>query len=163
MLVGDALARWVYNNEPVKFAAIELVPEDGERRARDAVRPPQLERHRDRRHPDPGPRVDPLGSGRRHEHRGPGARTPFPADDQPTIAEVNVVHLAWDVMVGLGTFLSPARLWYALSWLFRRDMPKSKLFLWIAASAGVLVGDHDGGGLGRHRGRSPAVDRATTT
>ena len=27
MLVGDQLARWVYNNEPIKFAAIELVPE----------------------------------------------------------------------------------------------------------------------------------------
>ena len=26
MLVGDKLARWVYNNEPTKFAAIELVP-----------------------------------------------------------------------------------------------------------------------------------------
>ena len=28
MGVGDSLARWVYNNQPVKFAAIELVPED---------------------------------------------------------------------------------------------------------------------------------------
>ena len=27
MAVGDSLARWVYNNEPVKFAAIELVPQ----------------------------------------------------------------------------------------------------------------------------------------
>ena len=27
MLVGDQLARWVYNNEPIKFAAIELVPD----------------------------------------------------------------------------------------------------------------------------------------
>src|SRR5262249_36342749 len=26
LLVGDTLARWVYNNEPTKFAAIELVP-----------------------------------------------------------------------------------------------------------------------------------------
>src|SRR3954467_15266469 len=26
MAVGDTLARWVYNNEPTKFAAIELVP-----------------------------------------------------------------------------------------------------------------------------------------
>ena len=26
MAVGDTLARWVYNNEPIKFAAIELVP-----------------------------------------------------------------------------------------------------------------------------------------
>ena len=27
MGVGDSLARWVYNNQPIKFAAIELVPE----------------------------------------------------------------------------------------------------------------------------------------
>ena len=27
MGVGDSLARWVYNNQPVKFAAIELVPD----------------------------------------------------------------------------------------------------------------------------------------
>src|SRR5690349_3080945 len=27
MGVGDTLARWVYNNEPIKFAAIELVPD----------------------------------------------------------------------------------------------------------------------------------------
>ena len=26
MGIGDSLARWVYNNQPVKFAAIELVP-----------------------------------------------------------------------------------------------------------------------------------------
>jgi cytochrome d ubiquinol oxidase subunit I len=26
MAVGDTVARWVYNNEPEKFAAIELVP-----------------------------------------------------------------------------------------------------------------------------------------
>ena len=29
MGVGDALARWVYDNQPVKFAAIELVPKTG--------------------------------------------------------------------------------------------------------------------------------------
>ena len=27
MIVGDEMARWVYNNEPTKFAAIELVPQ----------------------------------------------------------------------------------------------------------------------------------------
>lgn len=26
MGVGDAFARWVYNNQPIKFAAMELVP-----------------------------------------------------------------------------------------------------------------------------------------
>ena len=45
MGVGDSLARWVFNNQPEKFAAIELVPEDRERRARDALRPPQRRRH----------------------------------------------------------------------------------------------------------------------
>ena len=39
MAVGDSLARWVYNNQPTKFAAIELVPETDERRPRDAARP----------------------------------------------------------------------------------------------------------------------------
>ena len=29
MGVGDGLARWVYSNQPVKFAAIEMVPTTG--------------------------------------------------------------------------------------------------------------------------------------
>ncbi len=45
MGVGDALARWVYNDQPGKFAAIELVPQTEHRRARDAARPPEPGRH----------------------------------------------------------------------------------------------------------------------
>ncbi len=44
MGVGDSLARWVYNNQPVKFAAIELVPETDERRPRDVARTAQRRR-----------------------------------------------------------------------------------------------------------------------
>jgi cytochrome d ubiquinol oxidase subunit I len=62
----------------------------------------------------------------------------FPAGQRPTIHEVNVVHLAWDVMVGIGTLLMLLSLWYGLSWLFRRDYPKQKVFLWFASAAGVL-------------------------
>jgi cytochrome bd ubiquinol oxidase subunit I len=62
-----------------------------------------------------------------------------PADERPTTREVNVVHLAWDVMVGLGTLLFLLALWYAASWLFRRDMPRSRPFLWVASAAGVLA------------------------
>jgi len=40
-------------------------------------------------------------------------------------------------MVGLGTLLFLLSAWYAVSWLFRRDMPKSKLFLIAASGAGV--------------------------
>ena len=66
MAVGDTLARWVFNNEPTKFAAIELVPQT------ESDVPETLFGHLNsngtvtRRHPDPRSRVDPLGSGRRH-------------------------------------------------------------------------------------------------
>jgi len=49
------------------------------------------------------------------------------------------VHLGWDVMVGLGTFMALLSVWYALSWLFRRDIPKTRWFLRIAAITGVLA------------------------
>ena len=35
-----------------------------------------------------------------------------PASDEPTIAEVNTVHLAWDVMVGTGTIMCLIAAWY---------------------------------------------------
>jgi cytochrome d ubiquinol oxidase subunit I len=62
----------------------------------------------------------------------------FPEDERPTTSQVNTVHLAWDVMVGIGTLLALLSVWYGATWLFRKRMPQSKLFLWLAASAGVL-------------------------
>ena len=46
MFVGDELARWVYNNEPVEVRRHRAGAEDGERRARDAVRAPERRRRR---------------------------------------------------------------------------------------------------------------------
>ena len=63
----------------------------------------------------------------------------MPADERPTISQVNTVHLAWDVMVGLGTLLFLLSVWYWACWIFRRDMPRSKLFLRIASCAGVAA------------------------
>jgi cytochrome bd ubiquinol oxidase subunit I len=63
----------------------------------------------------------------------------FPADERPTTGEVNTVHLGWDVMVGIGTLLFLLSAWYWLAWIFRRDMPRSRLFLWIASGAGVAA------------------------
>ena len=42
-------------------------------------------------------------------------------------------------MVGLGTLLFLLALWYWGTWIFRKDMPQSKLFLYIASTAGVLA------------------------
>ena len=142
MAVGDALARWVYNNEPVKFAAIELVPETDERRARDAARAPELGRHGQRR--DPRSRASrrscPIPSDG-HEHGRPGPRHACPADDRPTIAAGRTrVHLAWDVMVGLGTLLFLLSLWYGVELaLPARHARRRSWFLRIASCAGVLA------------------------
>ena len=87
MGVGDSLARWVYNNQPAKFAAIELVPDDQQRRPRDPPGPPQRGRHGQRRHRDPRPGLVAVrpqhrhGDGRAGPGRGAGRRTAeHPAD-----------------------------------------------------------------------------------
>jgi cytochrome d ubiquinol oxidase subunit I len=55
------------------------------------------------------------------------------------VAETNIVHLGWDVMVGVGTLLFLLSAWYAASWVFRRRMPASRWFLRAASCAGVLA------------------------
>ena len=159
MLVGDTLARWVYRNEPTKFAAIELVP-----KTRDDV-PETLLGHEDSNGTVSGgialPGVaswlsDPA-SGKTAVVQG---RNAFPANTQPSIAETNVVHLAWDVMVGIATLLFLLAVWYAVSWAFRRRMPASKAFLWVAASAGVLsVVALEAGWVVTEVGRQPWIVR----
>jgi cytochrome d ubiquinol oxidase subunit I len=138
MAVGDGLARWVYNNQPVKFAAIELVPttssdvpetllgrlnEDGT--VTGGVPIPGLASWLS----DPG-------TGRSTVIQGLDT---VPADERPTVRQTNIVHLAWDVMIGLGTLLLLLSLWYGATWLFRRRMPRSDWFLRAAACSGVAA------------------------
>ncbi len=69
MAVGDTLARWVYNNEPDEVRGHRARAEDDERRAGDAVRPPELATAQvNGGIPIPGLGVDPVRSRRRHEH-----------------------------------------------------------------------------------------------
>lgn len=136
--VGDLLARWVYDNQPAKFAAIELVPEtasdvpetllgrlDSDGTVSGGIAIPGLASWLS----DPS-------TGRDTVVQGLDA---FPADERPTTRQVNIVHLAWDVMVGLGTLLFLLSAWYGLSWAFRRRMPQSRWFLRAAAASGVLA------------------------
>jgi cytochrome d ubiquinol oxidase subunit I len=138
MGVGDALARWVYNNQPVKFAAIELVPTTS------SDVPETLLGHLNEDGtvtggiPIPG-----LASWLSNPSTGKATVVQgldsVPADDRPTIRETNTVHLAWDIMVGIGTLLFLLSVWYAATWIFRRHMPQSRWFLRIAACCGVLA------------------------
>jgi cytochrome bd ubiquinol oxidase subunit I len=137
MGIGDSLARWVYQNQPVKFAAIELVPKTT------SDVPETLLGHLNEDGtvsggiPIPGLASwlsDP-STGRATVVQGLDS---VPADEAPTVREVNIVHLGWDVMVGIGTLLFLLSVWYAASWVFRRRMPASRWFLRAAACAGVL-------------------------
>jgi len=137
MGVGDSLARWVYNNQPMKFAAIELVPTTSS-----DVPETLLGRLNDDGTVSGGLPIPGLASWLSDPSTGTSTVVQgldaFPAHARPTTRQVNIVHLAWDVMVGLGTLLFLLSLWYGASWVFRRDMPKSRWFLRIAAAAGVL-------------------------
>lgn len=138
MGVGDTLARWVYDNQPVKFAAIEIVPTTS------SDVPETLLGHLDANGtvsggiPIPGLASwlsDP-STGRSTVVQGLNS---VPAADAPTIHETNTVHLAWDIMVGLGTLLLLVAVWYGASWVFRRRMPQSRWFLRVAACCGALA------------------------
>jgi cytochrome d ubiquinol oxidase subunit I len=138
MFVGDTLARWVYNNEPTKFAAIELVPE-----TESDVPETLLGRLDSDGDVTGGIPIPGFASWLSDPSTGTSTviqgLDSFPADERPTTREVNTVHLAWDVMVGIGTLLFLLSAWYAIAWIFRRDMPRSKLFLRVASGAGVAA------------------------
>jgi cytochrome bd ubiquinol oxidase subunit I len=135
MLAGDTIARWLATNQPAKFAAMEVVTTSG---------PDQPEIILGRYDPATntvtgGVRIPGLNSiltgGSRDTYvQGLDA---VPAADRPS--NVNIVHWAFDTMVGIGTLLMLLVLWFAIAYWRRRDIPRSKLFLWVAASAGVLT------------------------
>ena len=136
MLVGDQLARWVYENEPIKFAAIELVPETSRDVPETLFGYINSDGEVTGGIPIPGfaSILSDPSEGTNTQIQGLDA---FPKGDRPTTRQVNVVHLAWDVMIGLGTMLFLLSLWFGIVWLFRRDLPRTKWFLRAAAVSGV--------------------------
>jgi cytochrome bd ubiquinol oxidase subunit I len=155
--IGDGLARWVYVNQPIKFAALEMVPQTS------SDVPETLLGHLNASgEVEGGIAIPGLASwlsdpstGRATVVQGLDS---VPADQRPTIREVNIVHICWDVMVGLGTLLFLFTLWYWASWIFRRDMPRSRWFLRVAAVAGVLaVVTMEAGWIVSEVGRQPWI------
>ena len=137
MLVGDQLARWAYNNEPTKFAAIELVPKTS------SDVPETLLGHlNDDGTVSGGIAIPGLASILSDPSTGTSTvikgLDSFPKSSRPNTREVNAVHLAWDVMVGIGTLLTLLVAWYGAVWLFKRRLSEGKWFLRIAAISGVL-------------------------
>jgi len=134
LVVGDWAARSVFHDDPAKFAAIELVPRTG------THVPEVLGGVMDRQgHVKFGikvPDVASLLSGYSVNTRIRGWKS-FPANDRTTASQATTVHLAWDLMVGIGTALAALAAWFALAWWRRRDIPTTLWFLRAAALAGV--------------------------
>jgi cytochrome bd ubiquinol oxidase subunit I len=61
----------------------------------------------------------------------------FNVADRPSVVDANFVHLAFDVMVGLGSIACLLTLWYAVAWVRHRELPRSRWFFRGAALAGI--------------------------
>jgi cytochrome d ubiquinol oxidase subunit I len=133
MLIGDTVARTVYQEMPVKFAAIEIVWTTG---------PDKPEIILGRLNQETGviegglpiPGLASWLSGFSTSTVITGLGT-VPLQDQPP---ANIVHWAWDGMVFGGTGLALLAAWYLLYWIVRRRLPGTPWFYRFAAVAGVL-------------------------
>ncbi|MFD4791516.1 cytochrome ubiquinol oxidase subunit I [Streptomyces sp. NPDC058459] len=135
IFVGDTIARQVYDSEPAKFAAIEMLPVtgthvpetlggvfiDGEVRYGVQV-----------------PWAASLLAGFRPSTRIQGLAA-VPADVRPTTAQVNIVHWAFDIMVGTSMLMLAVAAWFVWLWWKRRNtLQTNRWFLGAASLCGVV-------------------------
>jgi cytochrome bd ubiquinol oxidase subunit I len=131
--VGDTAARAIAEDQPIKFAAMECVQETathvteyiGGRCTADGV--------------EGGigiPGLDSWLVGFSTDTKVIGLDT-VPPDQRPPAN--TMLHWAFDTMVGIGTMLLFLGLWLGISWLRKRDMPKTPWFLRAVAVSGVAA------------------------
>jgi cytochrome d ubiquinol oxidase subunit I len=135
VLVGDVAAREVYRNEPAKFAAIEALPTTGSR-------VPEVLGgflvDGEVRYGIEVPLVASMLAGYTPDTQIQGLDA-IPADERPADRLVNTVHLAFQVMVGIGTALLGLAVWGGIGWWRRRRLPEHRLFLLCTAVSGVAA------------------------
>lgn len=133
-VVGDLSARAIANDQPAKFAAVEITwtTRDHNPEVLGGFIDDAGQVHLG----IPIPALDSLlvGYSPNTVIRG---LTSFAADSRPNTLEVNIVHLAFDVMVGLGGAGVALCAWYVWIVLRRRRLPESTWFYRLAALSGV--------------------------
>jgi cytochrome bd ubiquinol oxidase subunit I len=136
LIVGDIIARAVFREQPVKFAAMELV-------WRTDTRVPEY--IFGRLNADgtvsgglPIPWLDSMLAGFSPDTRVQGL-TSVPVSNRPTPELATLVHTSFDLMVILGTLLLGLSAWYALAWLKHRDLPRSRWFFRCTALSGLAA------------------------
>jgi cytochrome bd ubiquinol oxidase subunit I len=133
IFVGDTAARAIARDQPVKFAAMEYVARTS-RHVSEWLGGVYVNGHvwAGLRIPD----MDSLLVG-----FGPGTKvtgwdTVPPAQRPPVVW---LIHLCFDVMVGLGFLLLLAGLWALVVWWRRRRLPRQRLFWLLGAASGVAA------------------------
>jgi cytochrome bd ubiquinol oxidase subunit I len=133
ILVGDTAARAIAHDQPVKFASMEYVP--------------QTSRHVPEwlggiyvgGHVYAGLQIPDMNS--ILVGFGPGTRVTgwdsVPAADRPPV--VWLIHLCFDVMVGMGFLLLLGGLWALYEWWRRRRLPPQRLFWLFGAVSGLAA------------------------
>jgi cytochrome d ubiquinol oxidase subunit I len=131
--IGDTAARAIADDQPVKFAAMECVQETstdvteylGGRCTSDGVK---------------GgigiPGLDSFLVGWSTSTEVTGLDS-VPPDDRPPAN--TLLHWSFDAMVGICTLLMGLGAWLGISWLRRRDFPKSRWFLRATALSGAAA------------------------
>jgi len=152
-ITGDASARFIYQAQPAKFAALEAVytttrcapvsllgiPSDSEHRVRYTVQIPCLLSLLAAF--DPNAEVKGLDS--------------FPASDRPNPV---LVHLSFDTMVGLGTAIGLAAALFWLLVIWRRRIPLQRVLLWALVLSGpAAVTAMEAGWFVTEFGRQPWI------
>jgi cytochrome bd ubiquinol oxidase subunit I len=134
--VGDTAARAIASQQPVKFASMEYVP----RTSRGVTEwLGGIWYHGHVVAGLPLPDVDSLLVGFSPHTRVTGWDT-VPAAGRPPVP--TLIHLSFDVMVGIGTLLLLWGLWLAFCWWRRRDLPRGRtgtVFLAGGALSGVAA------------------------
>ena len=131
LFVGDIAAREVYDDQPVKFAAMECVYETGDNQPEhiggictdDEVK-----------YAISIDGLDSLLAGFSTDTVVQGLED-FPDDEEPP--SPTLLHLSFDAMVGIGTALLGLAAWFGIAWWRRRRLPETVWFLRAAAVAGV--------------------------
>jgi cytochrome bd ubiquinol oxidase subunit I len=133
IFVGDTAARAIARDQPVKFAAMEYVP----RTSRHV--PEWLAGVYVNGHVYGGlriPNLDSLLVGFGSGTKVTGWDSVPPADRPPVVW---LLHLCFDVMVGLGFLLLLAGLWALAAWWHRRQLPRQRLFWLLGAVSGLAA------------------------
>jgi len=133
LFVGDLAAREVFDDQPVKFAAMECVYETGDDQAEhlggictdDEVKGAISIKG-----------LDSFLAGFSTDTVVQGLEE-FPDDEEPPA--LTMLHLSFDTMVGIGSALFLLGGWFGFVWWRRRELPGTPWFLRAAAASGVAA------------------------